>query len=182
MRNPPGMVAGADYRVWARQRGGGYGGRRDLEAGADVNWGRWCQRAFAVVTVTLCAVGVGMIYWWVLDVRPPLQVMDARPVQELFRYGEPIAVEQHLEVRRNCQGIVSRAVVDGAGFVYPLLLATDPVLDVGDSRVRVEFKLPEILGPGHYRYREVARWRCNPLTDIDQVLMDVPFTVVQWRR
>lgn len=141
----------------------------------------WLQRAFAVITVMLCAVGVGMIYWWTFDTYPPVNVVEARPVQELFKYGEPIAVEQHLDVRRKCQGIVSRAVVDGAGFIYPLLLATDPVIEVGDIKVRVEFNLPEILGPGAYRYREVARWRCNPLADIDQVLLDVPFTVVRWR-
>lgn len=140
----------------------------------------WAQRIFAVVTLTLTAAGVGLIYWWVLDVRTPVTVLDARPVAELFRSGEPVAVEQHLDVRRKCRGVVSRAVVDGAGFLYPLLLAVDPAIEMGVNRVRVEFRLPEMLGPGHYRYREVARWRCNPLTDIDQVLLDVPFTVVSW--
>lgn len=142
----------------------------------------WLQRAFAGVTLTASAVGVGMIYWWVFDLRPPVTVIEAKPVQELFRYGEVIAVEQHLEVRRKCQGTVSRSVVDGAGFYYPLLLASDPSIEVGDQKVRVEFALPEILGPGKYRYREVARWSCNPLGEIDQVLMDVPFVVVRWRK
>ena len=142
----------------------------------------WMQRVFAWVTLAMTAAGTALIYWWVLDVRVPVEVVEARAVQELFRYGEPIAIEQTLDVRRRCQGVVSRAIVDGAGIAYPLLLATDPAVAPDTHRVRVEFSLPEILGPGHYRYREVARWRCNPLTDIDQVLVDVPFTVVQWKR
>ena len=141
----------------------------------------WLQRVFAVVTVALTAAGVALVYWWAFDTRAPLTVLEARPIQELFRYGEPIAVEEHLDVRRKCQGIVSRAVVDGAGFVYPLLLAVDPAIELGVSRVRVEFRLPDILGPGNYRYREVAHWRCNPLSDVEQVMIDVPFTVVTWR-
>lgn len=140
------------------------------------------QRAFAILTLAMTAAGTAMLYVWAFDLRPPVQMIEARPVQELFRFGEPIAVQQHLDVSRKCQGIVSRSVVDGAGFVYPLLLATDPTIEIGENRVRVEFQLPSMLGPGKYRYREVARWRCNPLTDIDQVLVDVPFTVVQWPR
>lgn len=141
----------------------------------------WVSRIFAAVTLTLTAAGVGLIYWWAFDTRPPLTVLEARPIQGLFRYGEPIAVEEHLDVRRKCPGIVSRAVVDGAGFVYPLLLAVDPATEVGLNRVRVEFRLPDILGPGNYRYREVAHWRCNPLGEVEQVLLDVPFTVVSWK-
>lgn len=181
MRDTTGMASRSDYRLWASQRSRGHGGRGHSAAGRGYLLSIWLQRAFAMVTMTLTAIGTGMIYWWAFDIIPPVQVAEAKPVQELFRYGEPIAIEQHLSVSRKCQGIVSRAVVDGAGFVYPLLLATDPIIEQGENRVRVEFKLPEILGPGVYRYREVARWRCNPLSDIDQVLVDVPFTVVRWR-
>lgn len=140
------------------------------------------HRAFAALTLVLTAIGVAMIYWWVLDTRPPIEVINAKAVQQLFRYGEPIAIEKQINVERKCQGIIFRSVVDGAGFAYPLLLSVEPLIEIGETRVRVEFRLPEILGPGEYRYREVARWRCNPLTDIDQTLLDVPFTVVRWGR
>lgn len=179
MRDTTGVVPRQDYRLWARHRSGGHGGRSHLAACGIGVVSIWLQRAFALLTLALTAVGTGMLYVWAFDTSPPVEVSEAKPVQELFRYGEPIAIEQHLTVDRKCQGIVSRAVVDGAGFVYPLLLATDPIIQTGDNRVRVEFKLPEILGPGKYRYREVAQWRCNPLSDINQVLVDVPFTVVR---
>jgi hypothetical protein len=124
-----------------------------------------------------------MIYWWAFfDSALPITVVEAQAVQRLFRYGEPIAVEELLDVHRVCPGTVSRAVVDGAGIAYPLLLAPDPLIGEDTKRIRIEFRLPSILGPGNYRYREVAHWRCNAISDLDQVLVDVPFTVVRWQR
>lgn len=183
MRNAAGVATGESHRIWPRQRGGAYSISSNTKSGNDrVMFLCKLQRVFAATTLALTTLGVVMIYWWVLDTRPPIEIIDTKPIQQLFRYGEPIAIEKHITVRRQCPGIISRAVVDDAGFVYPLLLSVDPAIEVGESRVRVEFKLPEVLGPGDYRYREVARWRCNPLTDIDQVLLDVPFTVVRWGR
>lgn len=181
MRNTAGVAAGEGHRIWPRQRGGAYGSGSSVKDSGD-RMMLLCrlQRVFAAATLALTTIGVVMIYWWVWDTRPPIEIIDTKPIQQLFRYREPIVIEKHIAVRRQCQGVISRSVVDNEGFAYPLLLSVDPIVNVGETRVRVEFKLPEILGPGNYRYREVARWRCNPLTDIDQVLLDVPFTVVRW--
>lgn len=130
--------------------------------------------------LSACAVAVGLLYYWMFfDVTQPVEVVSAQPLEPAFPVGEPIVIDERIVVRRHCPGAVNRYIVDGASIAYPILLPNDPLLGTASDRLRIEFQMPQHLGPGRYRYRSEAVWQCNPLRIIRQPIVDVPFMVVK---
>lgn len=130
---------------------------------------------FSILSVFALAVAV--IFFWLFDSRTVVEVHSAYPIKESFALGEPIVIEERLEVKRQCQGSVSRSIVDESNIAYPVRLPSDPLLGAPSERVRIEFQMPRILGPGTYRYVSDALWSCNPLRPISQGIADVKFVV-----
>ena len=151
MRNESGILARQNYRLRDSSLDWGSGSWSSSEFGRPIVTPvqRRVQVLFAFLTLILCAVGVGVIYWWAFfDTEPPIEVVEAKAVQGFFHFGESVVVEERLQVRRICPGTVSRSIVDSAGIAYPLLLSPDPLIRVDTKMVRVSFNLPPNLGPG----------------------------------
>lgn len=134
---------------------------------------------FVGVCLAVFASAVALLYFWMFDSRVPVEVRAGYPIKPAFVLGEPIVIEERLVIHRRCPGNVSRTIVDGANIAYPVLLPSDPLLGAVSERLRIEFRMPQHLGPGRYRYRAEAIWQCNPMRSIRQAVVDVPFVVVE---
>lgn len=134
---------------------------------------------FVGICLAVFASAVALIYFWILDSRVPIEVRAAYPLKPAFVQGEPIVIEEQLVIHRHCPGTVSRTIIDGANIAYPVLLPSDPLLGAPSDRLRIEFRMPQHLGPGRYRYRAEAVWQCNPMRAIRQLVAEVPFVVVE---
>jgi hypothetical protein len=118
-----------------------------------------------------------LIYLWAFDMTTPVHVHKAATTTAAFAFGAPVTIEEEIEIRHACSGVLSHEIVDQFNAIHFLLLPSLPLQDRTVKKISISFTPPPALGPGKYRYRQIMDWQCNPLSSPRQVLVDVPFTI-----
>jgi hypothetical protein len=140
----------------------------------------WRYRLFnqlAIAFLTAALIAVGLLYFWLFDRRSVIEVHRVEASKPVYVEGEPIVMHWDLELRRRCDGEITRYIFSVDRTSWPLEMPVSAEFDLGRHRLEVPFQLPPDLTPGRFEYRVVAAWRCNPMSSRRQVLASVPFTV-----